>query len=363
LNAYWYGTKNSVTDVSGALAGTVPNSFSFNYDVGQAGSTYTRYAVIRDYTGAPACTTNTTTTQILPPATTCSLAAPSSVTTSYLGPASATFTIATSGSGLTAYWYGTKNSVTDVTNVLAGAVPNSFPFSYDPTQGGTTYTRYAVLRNSVGTPVCTTNTVTTQILAPPTMSCSLSAPSSVTTSNSGPVPGTFTISSSVSGLNAYWYGTHNSSPDVSGALAGTVPNSFTFYYSTSQAGSTYTRYAVIRDYMGGTACTTNTTTTQILAPPISCSLAISANDVYPTPGNPVNVTFTGTSNQSGLTAKWYGTNNSVVDANGAPAGSVPVNYTFPYDTSFSGHTFTRYLILYNGSTPVCTTNTVTLTVH
>jgi hypothetical protein len=461
LTGYWYGTKDGATDVSGVSAGPVPTTATFTFDTTQAGSTYNRYAVIKDYTGAVACTTNTTSTQILPPPTTCALTAPSSVQTSYTGAVSATFNLTTSGTGLTAYWNGSTNGVTDTPNFLTTAAPYSLPVAYAPNMAGS-YTRYAVLKNSSGATVCTTNSVSVQVQAPPAMTCSLSSPSTITTSNSGPVSGAFSISSSVPNLTGYWYGTRNGATDMSGVSAGPVPTTATFTFDTSQAGYTYNRYVVIKDYTGAVACTTNTTSTQILAPPttcsmsgpstvqtsnsgavsatfsiatngtgltaywngstngvqdspnflvtsapgsvpvsytpsmaanytryailknsagltmcttnivstqvlapppLTCSLSVTSSNVYPTAGNPAPVTFSWSANQTGLTAYWYGTNNGVTDASGGYAGPVPNSYGFAYDTSFSGHTFVRYLMFYNGSTPVCTTNSVSVTIH
>src|SRR3989344_820954 len=58
--AYWYGTKNGVTDANGLYAGDTNFTQSFTYQSAHVG-TYTRYLVLRDVGGTPVCTTNSKT--------------------------------------------------------------------------------------------------------------------------------------------------------------------------------------------------------------------------------------------------------------------------------------------------------------
>lgn len=67
----------------------------------------------------------------------------------------------------------------------------------------------------------------------------------------------WTVNSNPTGLSAYWYGTKNGNPDVSGSLAGITDFTQSYTYQTGNVGS-YTRYLVLKDSYGNQVCTTNT---------------------------------------------------------------------------------------------------------
>ncbi|WP_051294176.1 S8 family serine peptidase [Pseudoduganella violaceinigra] len=158
--AYWYGSKNGMTDVNGLYAGAVPYQTSETNAVGMEGS-YVRRAEIRNPQGQAVCTTNAVTVQFQQAAPSCSLSV--STRNVALG-GSYTFTV--SGNNLPAgaqgYWYGSKDGTTDVVAQDAGAVPGSYSYTYQQAAWHGAYYRYMQIRSGANT-VCTTNGVTVNL--------------------------------------------------------------------------------------------------------------------------------------------------------------------------------------------------------
>lgn len=88
----------------------------------------------------------------------CSLSGPSTL---YVGQ-SAYWYGSSSPAGYSAYWYGTKNGYWDVYGSYAGNTDFGFYAYYDANSTGS-YTRYLVITDYSGNPVCTTNTVYTNV--------------------------------------------------------------------------------------------------------------------------------------------------------------------------------------------------------
>ena len=167
---------------------------------------------------------------------------------------SVTFTIAGSSlpAGSTAYWYGTKNGVDDVTAQFAGPAPGAYSFTNSAGSEGS-YVRRAQIRNSLGTAICTTNDANVQFnLPPPT--CSLSA-----STGYAPIGGGFSLTVAATnvpvGVEGYWYGTKNSVTDAVGQAAGGVPRTFGYTNLAGYSG-VYSRYMEIRSG-ASVVCTTN----------------------------------------------------------------------------------------------------------
>ena len=157
------------------------------------------------------------------------------------------------------YWFGTKNGVTDTSNVLAGAVPATFYSTNQPGSQGV-YTRWMEIRDGNNRLVCKTNTVTMELApAPPT--CRLEISASVVAAGQ-PYWYRVTGSNLPSTATGYWYGTKNGVTDHSSVLAGAVPATFPY---TNQPGwqGVYTRWMEIRDGNNRVACVTNTVTTEL----------------------------------------------------------------------------------------------------
>ena len=153
-SGYWYGTKNGLPDANGEAVGSVPTTVNITNGPGLEGN-YSRSVQIRNSTGQPICTTNTVSATLLPTPT-CSLSVDR---TDVPAGQSVMFTVGGSNlpSGVVAYWYGTRNGVTDVAGGYLGGVPTSGSFTNVPGAAGS-YTRYLVLQNASGV-VCTTNQV------------------------------------------------------------------------------------------------------------------------------------------------------------------------------------------------------------
>jgi alpha-tubulin suppressor-like RCC1 family protein len=270
------------------------------------------------------------------------------------------WTITSSASGLTAYWFGTKDGIPDANGLNQGAAPVNGSYQFMPTDSAL-YTRCAQLRDSAGQVLCTTNTVTVTVTPRvPTATCSLSFDQATYQVGDTPNP---TITSSVSGLSAFWYG---SGIDPAGnGVPAAYPNSETYQLTSADVG-THLRYAVLRDGGGNIACTTNSVTATVNPPPgttLSCAIVL-PNDSGGAPkttwtvGETENVSIAST--PAGLKAVWFG---SSIQASGLRAGNTPytLNYLLqPQDVA----TYTLYARLFNGDNePVCTTNTVTIVVQ
>ena len=106
-------------------------------------------------TPTPVTTPAPAPTPIPTPSASCSL----SFTKTNMSVGEATiWTVTASGVNQNAYWYGTKNGKADVTNSFAGT--GNFSQNYTYTAGDVgSYTRYVVIRETAGNPICTTNTV------------------------------------------------------------------------------------------------------------------------------------------------------------------------------------------------------------
>ena len=164
-----------------------------------------------------------------------------------------------------------------------------------------------------------------------------------------------------SGATGYWYGTKNGSPDVTHAPAGPVPATFPFSNAPGYEG-TYVRYMKIEDTAGRTVCSTNAVQVTLQARP-TCSLQVSPSVV----ARGANYTFLASSTNlpAGTVAYWYGRKNGVDDVQGAYAGSgasFSSAYTNPADGSAQGQ-YTRWLEFRSGSTTLCTTNGVSVTLQ
>lgn len=161
-----------------------------------------------------------------------------------------------------------------------------------------------------------------------------------------------------SNATGYWYGTKNGITDATGDYLGYVPTSTTY---TNNAGwqGTYTRWVQVRDPQGKTVCTTSAVTVQLLPTP-TCSLSVDKTTV------PLGTSYTfsvaGSDLPAGSQAYWYGSKNGVTDVSGAYMGTVPSNVTYTSAVGWTG-TYSRYLEIRSGSTPVCTTNAVTVVVQ
>lgn len=164
--------------------------------------------------------------------------------------------------GARGYWYGTRNGAVDLSNADAGLVSSpssSFTYANRPVDQGY-YTRRMEIRSADGAPLCSTNTVEVELVAPP--SCSLST--NTTVASAGQTVSYFVNGQNLpSGAQGYWYGTKNGVTDTSNALAGPVPNTFSFVTQASWAGN-YTRYIEVRDPVSNqTVCTTNSVSVQL----------------------------------------------------------------------------------------------------
>lgn len=161
--------------------------------------------------------------------------------------------------GARGYWYGTRNGAVDLSNADAGLVPSVFSYANRPVDQGY-YTRRMEIRAADGAPLCSTNTVEVELAAPP--SCSLST--NTTVASAGQTVSYFVAGRDLpAGAQGYWYGTKNGVTDTSNALAGPVPNTFSFVTQASWAGN-YTRYLEIRDPVSNqTVCTTNSVSVQL----------------------------------------------------------------------------------------------------
>ena len=162
-------------------------------------------------------------------------------------------------SATTGYWFGTKNGVTDTSNVLAGAVPATFNYTNQPGWQGV-YTRWMEIRDANSQLLCVTNSVAME-LAPAPTTCALETSGSVVAAGQ-PYWYKVTGSNLPSTATGYWFGTKNGVTDHSSVLAGAVPA--TFHY-TNQPGwqGVYTRWMEIRDGNNRAVCVTNTVTTEL----------------------------------------------------------------------------------------------------
>lgn len=107
--------------------------------------------------------------------------------------------------------------------------------------------RTAILRDSMGNDACVSNTVEI-VVNPAVDTCALTVNQSSFSVAAQQTP-MFTVTTSGTNLQAYWYGSFNGGPDALGASAGTVNANGTLSlveppYSAAQIG-TYTRYLLL----------------------------------------------------------------------------------------------------------------------
>jgi hypothetical protein len=89
---------------------------------------------------------------------TCSLAGPGNISVGQTGH----WSVRSTPAGASAFWFGTRNGITDVAGAYAGATNVELDAFYDASLRGS-YTRFAQIRDGNGNVVCTTNTVTTNV--------------------------------------------------------------------------------------------------------------------------------------------------------------------------------------------------------
>ncbi|MBX3660723.1 MAG: VCBS repeat-containing protein [Ramlibacter sp.] len=262
--AYFYGKKNGVPDISGAgeYAGAAPGTYTYLYEQNRPdmAGVYERWIEVRNDQGARVCLSNSVTNSLMPPPVQCQM----NVSTNTVAPAgSVTYAIEGTNfpNGASAYWYGWKNGQQDVMGELAGSVPFYRTYENRPDLPGY-YQRYAVIRDANGANICTTNIVDVTYMppaetpTPPTPSCQLSV-------SSNEIPPWGEITYHVDGQNlpgdaaAYWYGTKGGVQDAFGEYAGAMPVTVTHGNRPDLPGY-YQRYAIIRNGSGAHLCTTNT---------------------------------------------------------------------------------------------------------
>lgn len=161
--SWWNGTKNGGVDAKDEptyqtyAVGTFPILYTNPAHAGD----YVRYAVIKDKAGNLLCRTNSVAVTLDPPRrVSCSLAASPTDVPPY---GTTVLTISATGirSGDQAFWYGNKNGKPDASGTPTGVASGSFPITNSPGYSGT-YDRWAVILDSTGNPLCTTNSVTVQ---------------------------------------------------------------------------------------------------------------------------------------------------------------------------------------------------------
>ena len=161
--SWWNGTKNGIVDAvddptfQPSVVGRFPILYINPADAGD----YVRYAVIKDKAGNRICRTNSVAVTLDPPRlVSCSLSASPTDVPPY---GTTVLTISATGirSGDQAFWYGNKDGKPDASGTPTGVASGSFPITNSPGYSGT-YDRYAVIRDSSGNPLCTTNLVTVQ---------------------------------------------------------------------------------------------------------------------------------------------------------------------------------------------------------
>ncbi|WP_148715232.1 S8 family serine peptidase [Chitinolyticbacter meiyuanensis] len=290
-----------------------------------------------------------------PSAPTCSLSAsnlsvPVGVSTTY------TISGTNLPAGARGYWYGTKNNVQDVSGQESIPAPGSNAYVNSAGMQGT-YVRYAVIKNTQGATVCTTNSVSVTYDAP-VVTCSLSASSTNVPSGSST---TYTITGNnlPAGARGYWFGTKNGVQDASGQESIPAPGSNVYMNNAGMQG-TYMRFAQIRDAQGNTVCTTNSSTVTYQAQPApTCSLSgpsvVARNASY-------TYTVSGSNLPAGSVGYWSGTKNGVTDAINQYAGGVPSSFSF-VNGGWVGNYVRSMSIVSPSGTVVCVTNSVSTTLQ